>query len=590
MKIRSVSIQNFRGILNCEWKLDRGLACLVGPGDSTKTTILEAIGLALSRSYRPRFGDADFYRCNPEEPIKIEVAVAGLPEALIAEQSLGKDRSGISPDGSFEHDPGEGTEECLIVRVVVDRTLEPRWTVVRPEEGIDEGKSISAAQRRALGFFRVGEDADAHLRWGRGSALNEMSENSGEAGGLVLAAHREARIAAFDAIPLKLQETAVGVEKASRKLGAAPYKALRPGLDPAGSSGRFPLLLHDEEIPLTNQGLGTRRLTGIAIQEHAVAGGSIIAVDEIEHGLDPHRLGHLLRYLRDAAEREGLQVILTTHSPVTIVALEAADICVVRSEAGKTTVAAVPSNLDEVQGAVRHAPSALLGRRLLIGEGATEAGFLRRLCAYGDEKRRARDEQTSVTAGVEIVNGGGGDQALQRAIVFRKLGYPGAVLVDNDTPEIDARVAEAEEAEVEVLRWSPGRAIEDEFAHSLGAAGLRQFVALGIESRGEESVRAQVAARLRRPPSELRGVDPFGWVAEGEDEALRKALSAAAKGERVGGEEAGGVRCDERAAWFKREDHGERLAELWRAHHREIRAESALPEVLDKVKAFVYGD
>lgn len=586
VKIRSVSIQNFRGIKNCEWKLDRRLACLVGPGDSTKTTILEAIGLALSRSYRPRFGDADFHHCNTEEPIKIEVAVAELPDALIAEQSLGKDRSGIEPDGAFQHDPQEGTEECLIVRMVVDRTLEPRWTVVRPEEGTDEGKPISAAQRQALGFFRVGEDSDSHLRWGRGSALNEVSEDSDEAGGVVLAAHREARIAAFDAIPSQLQEAAGRVQKASRKLGAGPYQALRPGLDPAGSSGRFPLLLHDEVIPLTSQGLGTRRLTGIAIQEQAVVGGSIIAVDEIEHGLDPHRLCHLLRYLKAATKRGDLQVILTTHSPVTIAALEAADICVVRSEAGKTTVAAVPSDLEEVQGAVRHAPSALLGRRVLIGEGATEAGFIRRLCGYGDERRGALDQPTSITAGVEIVNGGGGDQALQRAIVFSKLGYPSAVLVDNDDSEIDARVAKAEKAGVAIVRWSPGRAIEDEFAHGLGAAGLRQFVALGIENRGEESVRARVAAQLDRLQSELLGVDPFAWCAEDEEERLRNALAAAAKGEKAGGEDG---KRDEKAAWFKREDHGERLAELWRAHHAEIRKESALPEALEKVKAFVYG-
>jgi hypothetical protein len=590
VKIRSVSIKNFRGIRACEWKLDRRLACLVGPGDSTKTTILEAIGMALSRSYRPRFGDADFYRCNADEPIEIEIAVGDLPEELVAEQSLGKHRSGIRPDGSFEHDPVEGSEECLIVRLVVDRTLEPRWTVVRPGEGIDEGASISAAQRAALGYLRVGEDTDTHLRWGRGSALNDMSEDPAEAGSVVLAAHREARMAGFEAIPPQLQEAAAHVQKASRKLGAAAYRTLRPGLDPAGSSGRFPLLLHDEDIPLTSHGLGTKRLTGIAIQEHAVIGGSVIAVDEIEHGLDPHRLCHLLRYLKAATRRGDVQVILSTHSPVAITVLEAADICVVRSGHGNTTVAAVPPDLEEVQGALRHAPAALLGRRVLVGEGATEAGFVRRLCGYGDEKRQRLNKPTSITAGVEIVNGGGGDQALQRAIVFSKLGYPSAVLIDNDDPEIEARVAEAKAAEVDVVRWSSGRAIEDEFAHALDAAGLREFVAVGIENRGEESIRAQVAGQLGRRSSELVGVDPFAWVEDGDESTLREALAAAAKGHKGKLGDSGKARREARSAWFKREDHGERLAELWMAHHRDLRAESALPAVLNQVKAFVYDD
>jgi hypothetical protein len=227
---------------------------------------------------------------------------------------------------------------------------------------------------------------------------------------------------------------------------------------------------------------------------------------------------------------------------------------------------------------------------VLVGEGATEAGFVRRLCGYGDEKRQRDNKPTSITTGVEIVNGGGGDQALQRAIVFRKLGYPSAVLIDNDDSEIEARVAEAEKAGVDVVRWSSGRAIEDEFAHGLSDAGLRKFVAMGIENRGEESIRAQVAAHLGRRSNELSGVDPFGWVEEGEESALREALAAAAKGLKAKREESRKPRREERSAWFKREDHGEQLAELWREHHDDFQAESALPEVLKRVKAFVYDD
>lgn len=156
------------------------------------------------------------------------------------------------------------------------------------------------------------------------------------------------------------------------------------------------------------------------------------------------------------------------------------------------------------------------------------------------------------------------------------------VLIDNDDSEIEARVAEAEKAGVDVVRWSSGRAIEDEFAHGLSDAGLKKFVAMGIENRGEESIRAQVAAHLGRRSNELSGVDPFGWVEEGEESALREALAAAAKGLKA--------KREERFAWFKREDHGERLAELWREHHDDFQAESALPEVLKRVKAFVYDD
>ncbi|WP_175272027.1 ATP-binding protein [Prescottella equi] len=58
------------------------------------------------------------------------------------------------------------------------------------------------------------------------------------------------------------------------------------GLDPHG------------DVPLSSFGLGTRRLTSLSIQDEAMDGGSIIAIDEVEHGLEPHRLAQTLRHLK----------------------------------------------------------------------------------------------------------------------------------------------------------------------------------------------------------------------------------------------------------------------------------------------------
>ena len=41
-------IRNFRGIRELDWHVDGTILCLVGPGDSTKTTILDAIELAMT--------------------------------------------------------------------------------------------------------------------------------------------------------------------------------------------------------------------------------------------------------------------------------------------------------------------------------------------------------------------------------------------------------------------------------------------------------------------------------------------------------------------------------------------------------------
>lgn len=73
-KIYSIKIQNFRGIQNFEYVFkDAGFICLIGRGDSGKSTILEAISMVLSPSWNISFYDTDFYNCNIDAPISIKL-------------------------------------------------------------------------------------------------------------------------------------------------------------------------------------------------------------------------------------------------------------------------------------------------------------------------------------------------------------------------------------------------------------------------------------------------------------------------------------------------------------------------------------
>ncbi len=47
MRIVFIEIQNYRGIKKLAWAPSAQVNCLIGPGDSTKTTILDAIELVL---------------------------------------------------------------------------------------------------------------------------------------------------------------------------------------------------------------------------------------------------------------------------------------------------------------------------------------------------------------------------------------------------------------------------------------------------------------------------------------------------------------------------------------------------------------
>ena len=61
MRIRHLRIRNFRGIRELDWAVpDQTLFCLVGRGDSTKSTILEALRRVFFSQWKLVFDDADF--------------------------------------------------------------------------------------------------------------------------------------------------------------------------------------------------------------------------------------------------------------------------------------------------------------------------------------------------------------------------------------------------------------------------------------------------------------------------------------------------------------------------------------------------
>ncbi|WP_145915189.1 ATP-dependent nuclease, partial [Pseudomonas syringae group genomosp. 3] len=88
-RIRRLQIQNFRSIQNLDWTPSPGFNCLIGPGDSGKSSILDAIDLCLGARRNAPFGDTDFYQLDVAQPILITVTLGGLPDDLINLDSYG---------------------------------------------------------------------------------------------------------------------------------------------------------------------------------------------------------------------------------------------------------------------------------------------------------------------------------------------------------------------------------------------------------------------------------------------------------------------------------------------------------------------
>ena len=89
MKLRKLTIKNFRGIREMEWNLTGDMICLIGPGDSTKSTILLALEYLFSGNWSLSVSDVDFYQMNVQAPIEIAAVVTELSDALISEDKFG---------------------------------------------------------------------------------------------------------------------------------------------------------------------------------------------------------------------------------------------------------------------------------------------------------------------------------------------------------------------------------------------------------------------------------------------------------------------------------------------------------------------
>jgi predicted ATPase len=95
------------------------------------------------------------------------------------------------------------------------------------------------------------------------------------------------------------------------------------------------------EIPAWLLSEGTRRITAIfALLVHPRR-PSLLVIEEIENGFDPWTLATLFQHLR-AASADGVQLILTTHSPYLLDHVEPDEVLVVQRVSGNTQLLRAP--------------------------------------------------------------------------------------------------------------------------------------------------------------------------------------------------------------------------------------------------------
>lgn len=251
-------------------------------------------------------------------------------------------------------------------------------------------------------------------------------------------------------------------------------------------------LHNDAGIPLRSLGTGSSRLLIAGLHRAAAALASIVLVDEIEYGLEPHRLTRLLNSLGSKEKSPPLQAFITTHSPVALRELTGSQIIVLRNEDGVHRPRIVGSNND-VQGTIRSYPEAFLARTVIVCEGASEIGLIRGL----DDFRVTAGGASLQSTGVSYVDTGGGeaDSCFHIAKVFHKLGYRVAVLQDNDKPPTAELVERFRAAGGYHVAWRDTKALEDELFTSLPDEAVEALITRALELTEDGKVDAHIKTR-----------------------------------------------------------------------------------------------
>jgi len=462
MKVRKLAIKNFRSIKKLEWVLPTGnIFCLIGKGDSSKSTILESIRYAFHPQWNLLLTDSDFYQCKTEDPIIIDVTIGELIEEFCSLKKYGLYLRGWDAATlTLLDEPDDHIEKVLTIRLTIAKDLEPKWRVVCDRN--PEGAEFKTADRNKTSVGMIGTYSEKQFSWAKGTALakltdtqnlNESLANASRTARKSLDENRAVALKNFDEAARKSQDVA-------ELLGVPVIDEYKANLDLNSINIKIGgLALHDGDIPLKQLGLGSRRMLLCGIQKKGLEDGHITLFDEVEFGLEPYRIARLIKHIRE--DLTG-QYFLTTHSPVVLRELTIKELHIVHNRDGVVQIISTSNeNLEEheVQGKMRSSAEAFLAKKVVVCEGATEVGFLRGF----DDHQLSDGELPLSYHGVALLNACSGNKVKNMAKAFHSLCYNVAIVADTDAEDqfSEADIDELIKLGIQVNVWSGQLALEE---------------------------------------------------------------------------------------------------------------------------------
>ena len=436
-KIIRLDVENYRGIkhLSLKFNPNQSLICLIGRGDSGKTTVLDAVSSVLSPIWNLSFYDTDFYNCNHDNNIAISVSLIDIPQKLLSESKFGLHVKGLNTEDNTIVDDvtleelNEKLIPALTIKLTVDSTLEPKWLVTNTRK--QEDKKISGTDRASLNCYMISDYVDRHFSWNKGNPLYALlnstnPEDASDNNNIIIHYLREAKKEIDKNNFENLDEATALIKSQAAELGldiSDAYTTL-DSRELSIKDGR--ISLHEATVPFRLKGKGSKRLASMAIQSALVQNGGIMLIDEVEQGLEPDRVKQAIRSL---IEHHAGQIFITTHSRDAITELGSEPLLFLLKNDGTDVIEQRPFSCsnENLQKTIRACPEAFFAKKVIVCEGATEVG----ICRAMDKWLRSEGKEQMSFKDCAYVDGTGSNLGL-RVDEINDVGIKTALFCDSD--------------------------------------------------------------------------------------------------------------------------------------------------------------
>lgn len=539
MRIINLEIHNFRGInlCNIDFPYESRVLCLIGAGDSTKSTILKAIEWVLWPTWNLITCDNDFYNGNTENTIIIRGTFTEIPNVFLAEDKFGLylRRSGIKLNPNVDDEPIDGSPLCITIELTIDASLEPKWMVVCNRK---EPKPISNADRRLIQTGYVGDNCSKDMVWGKHSVLQKYANSKDTLHEAYTTALRDAinkaDLSSLDAV----SKTIVGVGK---QYGVGFDGELKSKIMMQNGSFSSTVGIFEDSAPLSQRGTGSQKLLSIGLNIQSFSGNTLLLIDEIETGLEPYRLKSLIAELRATHENNG-QVIFTTHSPVSVTECTIKELVIINSKSGTTSAHTLFSedkeNNKNFQAEIRRNAEAFLSRRIIVCEGKTEIGFVRAF----DKFLYATKNYRIAHKGIGTADGGG-STIFKCANVLLECGYDICLLMDSDLPNEEGDKQVLRNKGVSIFDWDAPNALEEQVFNDINYDGAIELINVAADEKGITHVCEKLKSK-----NIIHTITDDNIVFPTIDIETQRLIGTVAK--------------HSKSEWYKRIDMGEKLGDI----------------------------